>query len=156
MEIVNEFRNHLANVKFEGIGYIFLEELKPILDELEKKIKLKFHLKDISDIQFNDEVYAVWNVYKNENLRKILFEIEEDVLYSHSAKELFRAIRNNKLNDESYLELVSKIEFQNKELSYETISKFINKWMERMIIKNIKNSKSLKELENIIKIKRRL
>jgi CRISPR/Cas system endoribonuclease Cas6 (RAMP superfamily) len=89
-------------------------------------------------------------------LRKILFEIEEDVLYSHSAKELFRAIRNNKLNDESYLELVSKIEFQNKELSYETISKFINKWMERMIIKNIKNSKSLKELENIIKIKRRL
>ncbi|MDT7879976.1 MAG: DNA primase [Candidatus Hydrothermia bacterium] len=156
MEIVNEFRNHLANVKFEGIGYIFLEELKPILDELEKKIKLKFHLKDISNIQFNDEVYAIWNVYKNENLRKILFEIEEDVLYSHSAKELFCAIRNNRLNDESYLELVSKIEFQNKELSYETISKFINKWMERMIIKNIKNSKSLKELENIIKIKRRL
>ena len=89
-------------------------------------------------------------------MRKILFEIEEDVLYSESAKELFRAIRNNKLNDENYLKLVSKIEFNNKELSSEAINKFINKWIERKMIKNLKNNKSLKELENIIKIKRRL
>jgi len=156
MKIITEFREVLNNVKITSISSIFVEEMKPILDELYKNLKLKINLKEISDIDFNDEVYALWSVYKDENYKSILNELSEDVFYSEKAKKLFNSINSNFLNDDEAVKLISNLEFREKSLSERTIKMFINKWIERKFLRDLKKNKNIENLENIIKIKRRL
>ncbi|MEO0143801.1 MAG: DNA primase [candidate division WOR-3 bacterium] len=148
MMLIKNFRDVFSQVKLD-IGNIIIDELRPILDELDKKLKIKIALKEISNIQFNDEVYALWNVYKNEELRSILDELDENVFYSQLAKYLYKAIKNGILNDEENLNIISKLEFSNKEMSEHSINEFIRKWRER-------KAKNLRNLEELIRLKRRL
>ncbi|MEO0202288.1 MAG: DNA primase [candidate division WOR-3 bacterium] len=154
INLIESFKEALSNVKVEG-GRIIISELKPVIDNLDKVLKLKIILKNISEIQFNDEVYALWSVYKSKNMKAFLDSLDEDVFNSKMAKELFRAIKMGILSSEDNLKLISKIEFSNKELSESSINEFIKKWQERKIIKKAKIDSDLRSLEELIKLKRR-
>ncbi len=149
MEVVKMFRESLADVKVDNFGSILIEEMKPYLDELYKSLKLKLNFKEITTDTISDEVYALWSVYKNSNLRPILDELDEDV-FGPKAKELFRAIKSNALYDENFIKIISKIEFSNKELPEIAVMKFIEKWKERKVMNKLKNEKNLNSLEAMI------
>ncbi len=149
MEILRMFRESFSDVNENNFGSILIEEIKPYLNELYKSLKLKLNFKEIASDTINDEVYALWNVYKSSNLRPILDELDEDV-FSSKAREIFRAIKSNTFDDENFIKTISKIEFSNKELPESVVMKFIGKWKERKAMNKLKSEKNLNSLDAMI------
>lgn len=146
VSLVKKFKDIIANLSAEDVKIVIMKELEFLFKDY------RFNIRNSNSEVLTDEVYALWNAYKSEKYRNIIEKFDEKVFKNSIAKKLFLLIKSGEITNENNLNLISKLEFTNREISENVIETFISKWEERSRVYTYKQEK---KLESIIELKRR-
>ncbi|MCX7947754.1 MAG: DNA primase [candidate division WOR-3 bacterium] len=147
INLIGKIRDIIAKLSAEDVKLVVMKELEFLFKNYNFKIQNLNNYERLSD-----EVYVLWNAYKNEKYRPIIQKFDEKVFTNPVSKKLFSLIKSDGIVSESNLDIISRLEFIDREIDENTIEAFIDKWEERAKMLKYKQEG---KLESIIELKRR-
>lgn len=146
MDFVGKIKYAIEKLTAEDVKIVIMKELEFLFSE--NKLKVQSSNGEV----LSDEVYALWSAYKSEKYKPIIQELDEKVFTNSMAKKLFSLIKSGEIVNDNNLNLISKLEFTDRQIGENVIETFIKKWQNRAKIDKYKKER---KLESIIELKRR-